>query len=217
MTKRFIAFTSLLLVSCAVFAQENDSIRNRALSEIQVKSSAISASTSIVQTLSAAQLEKLNVSQVADAMKHLAGVQVKDYGGVGGLKTVSIRSLGAHYTTVAIDGITVADYQTGQIDLGRFSIENLGAIRLNIGESDNIFQPARNQALGGLIQLISQTFQPSELKKYEWKAGVKTGSWQLINPFVNYSRALKRNWIFNVSTSFLSTKGDYPFHSKYTT
>ncbi|MDR0542236.1 MAG: TonB-dependent receptor plug domain-containing protein, partial [Dysgonamonadaceae bacterium] len=217
MTKRFSIFTIFqCLAVCVVFAQQpEDSVRVHDLPELQVQASAITTSTSLVQTLSAAQLEKLNVLQASDAMKHLSGVQVKDYGGVGGLKTVSIRSLGANYTAVAVDGIAVSDYQTGQIDLGRFSLENIESIRLNIGESDNIFQPARNQALGGLIQLISQNSLSSESKREEWKAGLKAGSWQLWNPFVTYSRAFNPQWNINLSSSFLTTKGDYPFQIHY--
>ena len=47
------------------------------------------------------------------------GVTVKDYG-IGGLKTVSVRSLGANHTTVSYDGIALTDVQSGQIDIGRF-------------------------------------------------------------------------------------------------
>ncbi|MEG2282383.1 MAG: TonB-dependent receptor plug domain-containing protein, partial [Rikenellaceae bacterium] len=47
-----------------------------------------------VQTLSGVELEKLSVHSVADAVRYFSGVQIKDYGGIGGLKTVNIRSMG---------------------------------------------------------------------------------------------------------------------------
>jgi vitamin B12 transporter len=31
---------------------------------------------------------------VADALRYFSGLQLKDYGGVGGIKTVNIRSMG---------------------------------------------------------------------------------------------------------------------------
>ena len=41
-----------------------------------------------VQSLSGDKLEKLAVHSVADAIRYFSGVQIKDYGGIGGLKTV---------------------------------------------------------------------------------------------------------------------------------
>ena len=82
-------------------------------------------STAPLQLFSKEALKNLHALQVSDAVKHFAGVTVKDYGGIGGLKTVSIRSLGAQHTAVGYDGIAITDCQTGQIDIGRFSLDNV--------------------------------------------------------------------------------------------
>ncbi|MDE6119967.1 MAG: TonB-dependent receptor, partial [Muribaculaceae bacterium] len=42
------------------------------------------------QRLDGEQLRGLNSQSVADALRYFAGVQIKDYGGVGGIKTVNI-------------------------------------------------------------------------------------------------------------------------------
>lgn len=91
------------------------------------------------QTLSKEELKSLNALQVSDAVKHFAGVTVKDYGGIGGLKTVSLRSLGAEHTAIGYDGIAVSDCQTGQIDIGRFSLDKVDRLSLSNGQNDNIF------------------------------------------------------------------------------
>ena len=49
-----------------------------------------------VQKLEGKELERLNSHSVADALRYFSGVQVKDYGGVGGIKTVNIRSMGTN-------------------------------------------------------------------------------------------------------------------------
>ena len=46
------------------------------------------------QRLSGVQLEALGSHNVADAIRYFAGIQLKDYGGVGGIKTVDMRSMG---------------------------------------------------------------------------------------------------------------------------
>ena len=38
-------------------------------------------------------LLRMGVADVAEAVKHFAGVQVRDYGGIGGLKTVSATTV----------------------------------------------------------------------------------------------------------------------------
>ena len=47
-------------------------------------------------------MERLGIHDMGDALKRFAGVQVKDYGGVGGMKTVNIRGLGAGHTGVVL-------------------------------------------------------------------------------------------------------------------
>ncbi|GHT03474.1 ligand-gated channel [Bacteroidia bacterium] len=154
--------------------------------------------------------EKLNALSVSDAVKHFSGVQVKDYGGVGGLKTVSIRSLGANHTNVIYDGISISDYQSGQTDLGRFSLDNVEMITLNIGESDNIFQTAQAQSLAGSLNIITQTFAPVN-KKRNLRASLKGGSFGFINPSLLYSETLNETFSASASADWLKTKGNYPF------
>ncbi len=194
-----------------------DTTKIHSLQEINVTSSYIGTSkmTSPLQILQTEDIQRLNVLQVSDAVKYFSGVMVNDYGGVGGLKTVSIRSLGANYTTVAYDGITLSDYQSGQIDLGKFSLDNVEMISLNIGESDDIFQTARIQASAGALNIITHSFQPTLDKKNEIKAGLKTGSFGLINPSVLYSQAINQTFSAQFSAEYLKTKGDYPYTQYY--
>ncbi|MGN0234170.1 MAG: TonB-dependent receptor, partial [Bacteroidaceae bacterium] len=49
------------------------------------------------QQLKGEELQRLNSLNVADALRFFAGVQLKDYGGVGGIKTVNIRSMGTNH------------------------------------------------------------------------------------------------------------------------
>lgn len=52
------------------------------------------------QTLKGKELDGLRSHSVADALRYFSGVQLKDYGGVGGLKTVNIRSMGTNHMGV---------------------------------------------------------------------------------------------------------------------
>ncbi len=52
------------------------------------------------QKLTGKELKALNSFSVADAIRYFSGLQIKDYGGVGGLKTVNIRSMGTNHMGV---------------------------------------------------------------------------------------------------------------------
>ena len=203
----------LFYVVCCSNAQSDTSVV-RQLEEVEIQAKTPTSaflSTSPIQSLSAERLEKLNALFVSDAVKHFSGVQVKDYGGVGGLKTVSIRSLGANYTTVAYDGISLSDYQTGQIDLGRFSLDNVERITLITGGNDDIFQPAQLQALAGVLNITSQILLPESGTKRKLKTSLNAGSFGLVHPALWYGQVLNETFSVNISGDYLKADGDYPF------
>ena len=86
------------------------------------------------QKLNGEMLEKLNTHSVADALRYFSGIQLKDYGGVGGIKTVNIRSMGTHHLGISYDGIELGNAQNGQIDLAQFSLDNVEEITLFNGQ-----------------------------------------------------------------------------------
>ena len=161
------------------------------------------------------QLQNMQALQLSDAVKHFAGVTVKDYGGIGGLKTVSIRSLGAEHTAIGYDGIAITNSQTGQIDIGRFSLENVDRISLSNGQSESIFQSARFFASAGLlnIQTLAPEFRAEE--KFRATALVKAGSWGLVNPALWLDYKLSPKWTLGINGEWMSANGRYPYTLYY--
>ena len=131
------------------------------------------------QRLGKAELEALNVKNLSDAVKHFAGVVVKDYGGVGGLKTVSIRSLGAQHTGVSYDGISLSDTQSGQIDISRFSLDNVEALHLANGQSEQIFCTARQMASAHSSTVMASSGSSSPLS---FRADSSSTVWGEVRP-----------------------------------
>jgi outer membrane cobalamin receptor len=76
-----------------------------------------SNSVTPVQTLNGVALERMNSLSVADAARYFSGVQLKDYGGLGGLKTLNVHSMGANHLGVFYDGIELGNAQNGTVDL----------------------------------------------------------------------------------------------------
>ena len=117
------------------------------------------------QKLNGEMLEKLNTHSVADALRYFSGIQLKDYGGVGGIKTVNIRSMGTHHLGISYDGIQLGNAQNGQIDLGQFSLDNVEEITLYNGQKSAIFQPASDFGHAGAIYI--RTREPVFLRSQE--------------------------------------------------
>jgi len=96
--------------------------------------------------------------QVADVLRRFTGVQVKDYGGAGGLKTVNVRSLGSEHVGIFMDGIQIDNAQNMQVDLGRFSTEGLGSVSLYNGQKSRRLQSAKEYCAGAAVYM--ESFRP---------------------------------------------------------
>ena len=96
-----------------------------------------------VQRLGKDMMEDLGIQNMADAVRRFAGTDVRDYGGTGGLKTVSVRNMGAAHTAISYDGVAVSNCQAGQIDIGRFSLDNVASLSLSVGQNEDMLQSAR--------------------------------------------------------------------------
>ena len=154
--------------------------------------------------------KRLGVQDLSEAVKRFSGVTVQDYGGIGGLKTVSVRSLGAKHTAVSYDGVTVTDAQSGQVDISRFSLDNVDMISLSIGQADDIFQTARMYASAGALSIKTAAPLFKE-KSYNAYVKLKGGSFGLFNPVVRYEQRIGNRWSASLHADWLSAKGDYPF------
>lgn len=166
------------------------------------------------QKLSKATLQALNSFSVADAIRYFSGIQIKDYGGIGGLKTINIRSLGTHHVGVFYDGIQLGNAQNGQIDLGKFSLENMEEISLYNGQKSEIFQPAKDFGSSGSVYLRSRTPKFVGNKKYNLKATIKTGSFDLINPSFLYEHKISDHVSASFNAELINSSGKYKYRYK---
>ena len=164
-----------------------------------------------VQTLSGKELQSLNSNSVADALRYFSGVQVKDYGGVGGIKTVNIRSMGTNHTGVVYDGVELGNAQNGQIDLGQFSLDNIEALSLYNGQKSEILQPAKDFGSAGTIYMRTRKPYFIEGESYHARATLRTGSFDLLNPSALVELKLNERISASLSAEWLNSSGKYKF------
>ena len=168
------------------------------------------ASGNATRLLDRESFQRLGIADFADAIHRLPGVNLKDYGGAGGMKTVSVRGFGAQHTGVSYDGIMLGDGQSGQIDLSRYSLTNLKDISLSVGDGSDIFVPARYGSRVAMLNI--NTLQLSEsLQTTALRAELKTGSFGYVSPFVSWQHRFTPHFFLSTTLEYLHADNHYPY------
>lgn len=214
--KRITVFLLACSVSMLSNAQnvDNDTIDNSyQLQDIIItenKKKNEITSTAPLYIISNKSLNIAGITDIADALNRIPGITIRDYGGAGGMKTVSVRSFGTQHTGVSYDGIMLSDCQSGQIDLSRYSLENVDDISLVIGDNDDIFLPAKNASLPAIININTIKSPTNDLLPH-LTSQLKIGSFGYISPFVRYEQNLSHSFALSAIGEFVYAENDYPF------
>lgn len=186
-----------------------DSVRH--VGEVVVVSNLIYREVIPSHVMKGEQLERLNSHSIADALRYFAGVQLKDYGGVGGIKTINVRSMGSSHLGIFYDGIQLGNAQNGQTDLGQFSMDNVDEISLYNGQKSAIFQPASEFGNAGAVYIRTRRPRFNEGERYHLKFKLKYGSSDMVRFSTLWEQRLSPMVSSSVSGEFLSSSGKYDF------
>lgn len=217
--KRLFAIAMLGVVAGSAFAngETQDSVRVHHIQEVVVTSRLISRETIPSQTLGGEELKKLNSLSVADALRYFSGLQLKDYGGVGGIKTVNIRSMGTNHLGIFYDGIELGNAQNGQIDLGQFSLDNVEEISLYNGQRSAIFQPASDFGNAGSVYIRTKAPRFMMGRRYNLLVRAKYGSSDTFRFSSLWEQKLSEHISSSLSTGVLTSSGRYKFRYRRVT
>lgn len=164
------------------------------------------------QSLDTAAMRRLGVTDTGDALRRLAGINLRDYGGAGGLKTVSVRGMGAGHTAVVYDGLAVSDLQSGQADIGRFPIERLAGVGLSVAGNDRLLCPVRNLAAATVF--LRSLAADTVVRGTHFSGGLVHGSFGTVQPSVRLAASAGRRTALAVAGDFYYGRNDYPFTLK---
>ena len=206
MSKRVLLTIVNVLSLLVAFAQD-DSIRTtHQVDEVEVlaQQNDDTRSLSPHYTLSSESFSRLNITDITSALHHLPGITLKDYGGAGGMKTVSVRGLGATHTGVALDGLLLPDIQSGSIDMQQFMLSEVSSLTLNIAGNENIFQPARNISRGALLSV------ETGVSSHSVGGSLSVGSWGRLEPSL-WLGFKSRKVSGSIGGSYLRADNGYPF------
>ena len=184
------------------------------LNEVVVKTSPRSLTPS--QVIGRDIISAMTSSSVADALKYMAGVQIKDYGGLGGQKTVNVRSLGSQHVGVYIDGVRVTNVQNGTVDLGKYSLTTLESVSVFNANKSEALMMATEYASASTVYL--QTHKPDSTA---FMVSGAVGSFGTCKGAATWSFVSKKDTPDVVAgfidAAYTYSKGDYPFryHTEY--
>lgn len=164
-----------------------------------------------IQSLSGKQLKNLSSHTVADALRYFAGIQVKDYGGLGGLKTIDVRNMGTHHVGVFYDGIELGNAQNGVVDLGKFSLDDMEMLTLYNGQKSDIFLSAKEFSSASTVYLRTKKPTFEEIESTNLMVRYKTMSIDFINPSLRLEQKLSDKVNMSISSEYVKSNGRYDF------
>lgn len=212
---KIIVLAILSAVAVCCYSQNRTSVMSDSVQhvrEVIVISQPLTREVIPSQRLAGEQLQNLNSYSVADALRYFSGVQIKDYGGVGGIKTINVRSMGSSHMGVYYDGVELGNAQNGQVDLGQFSLDNVEEITLYNGQKSVIFQSAADFGNAGAVYIRTKVPQFSDGKNYNLKTKLRYGSsgevWGLSSL---YEQKMSSTIKTSLSVGALTATGKYKF------
>ncbi len=205
-----------LLIFMSSFGPWNSTMAQdsvRIIGNVIVKSKIRYHETITPQTLKGETLEKVNAHTVADALRFMSGVQLKDYGGIGGLKTVNLRSMGSQHVGIFYDGIELGNAQNGVIDLGQFSLDNVEEIKVYQGQRSAIMQTASDFMNAGSIYIRTRrNIHLTQLNPQLIRIKMQLGASNLFKLSALFERRLNEYLELNANIEGLSSNGKYKFN-----
>ena len=168
----------------------------------------ITASTPM-QRLDSAALLHQGITDIGDALRRLSGINLRDYGGAGGLKTVSVRGLGAAHTAVSYDGLSVTDTRQGQIDLSQFSTDRLESITLQSMGTEELLSPVRSQTMA--LMSLDTPWTSSGDQRLHGRMTLRQASFSTYAPSLSLQQNVAEHTAVRMDADYFFARNDYPF------
>ena len=133
---------------------------------------------------------------VSEALLRVPGLGLSDYGGLAGLKGVSLRGLGTAHTDIYLDGVRVSNFQSGQNDLGMLPLETLGSAVVDYAQNSLSFRTAK------------PVFGDSP---FAGRIGLQAGSFGTWMPSARFDVKASERVAVSAHASGILTRGDFPY------
>lgn len=147
---------------------------------------------------------------LSDVLGQMLGVRVKQYGGMGGFATASIRGSSASQVNIYVDGIPVSDPYLGVTNLADLPLGGVGRVEVYRGFSPPEFGAS---AIGGAVNLVTTTEE-------DWRRDRLLSAFEVYESAGSFGsrRHHAAAWSsfasarMYVQGSYTTSRGDFTFH-----
>jgi vitamin B12 transporter len=115
-------------------------------------------------------------------------------------------------TGLLYDGIPIADAQTGQVDLSKYSATFVQTLELDQANPQQIPMPARVYSSASVLAFTSNTFNTTNFSQKKFLAGMDAGSFGLWQPYAGIYIPNGKNLVISANAMGTWSKGDYPYN-----
>ena len=155
-----------------------------------------------IQRIEITEIDKLHITNLTEKIKFLPNIFIKDYGGIGGIKTVSMRGAASSQTVIMIDGIPISSTQNSIVDFSSLPLTYFESIDVINNGSSSLFG---TNSIGGTINLHSRIPKNKSID-----ISGSYGSYGYSNfSAISNSTLFKFPYFLNIN--YTASKGDYPF------
>lgn len=196
----------LLFASINLYSEEVDSNKVFRLKQLNIEGSRIVSQKelefSAINILTRSDIERSNYFQISEIISKSPGVFIKNYGGLGGLKTVTLRGTNSMQTVVAFDGIPLNSIQNGSFDLTGIPLSIIDKVEVTRGGASSSFG---SNSIAGAINFVPKIADRNELDLF-----VKHTSFAETQVISSYN--FKINSVKNsINIDWTNSSGNYPF------
>ena len=160
------------------------------------------------------EIETIAPVQLSEVLIFSPGVNIRNYGGIGAMKTISIRGTGSSRTLILLDGMPISSSQNSSFDLNNISVSMIDNIEIVRGGASTIFG---GNAIGGAVNIQTNAIPREKiLANFSYASFNELG----INITGNYvskhpsQSAFALNFL-SVNANYQNSKGDFPFTYNY--
>ncbi|NHZ84388.1 MAG: TonB-dependent receptor [Planctomycetia bacterium] len=165
---------------------------------------------SSVNVVDAQELELKNPQNLAEALQNVPGVNIKDYGGLGNTKSISLRGSSNSQVLILLDGQRINSPQSGSVDLSQISLEGIEKIEVVRGGNSALYG---SDAIGGVINIISKKPDIDELGiAGDIKTGIASFGTYSIAPSLRFNI---KNTSITTTYKYLSSDGEFSYTDNY--
>jgi len=150
--------------------------------------------------------EYKNTESLSETIKQNSSIFVKDYGGSGGIKTVSVRGSTSEQVLVLLDGIRINSISNSQFDFSILPVGFIKKIEIAKGGNSSLYG---TDATGGVINIVP--ISQKNISGNSISAETVFGSYNYNNQKLSLS-GKKENFFYLAQFENMKSDGDFKYN-----